>query len=70
MARKQNLGDYVLIGITTLFPYVKSYNLGGLLEFTQGVASSKCACPYYNFVGADDHFIYEIMKFGYHHLLV
>lgn len=73
MARQQMAGDYVLIGIITYFPYVKSYNLGKLLDLTlTGLkykkASKKCStCPWYAFIGADDTFIERILQFGYHH---
>lgn len=65
MATKQARGDYVLIGICTKFPYVKSYYLASLLDFTQEGAPSKCS-PY-AFVGADNSFIKKILQFGYHH---
>ena len=65
MATKQNQDDYVLIGITKQFPYVKNYNLEGLLgvNLSRGTDSSGM----YNFLGADDTFIQEILKHGYHH---
>ena len=65
MSTKQNVGDYVLIGITKQFPYVKNYNLEDLLgvDLLRRTDSSGT----YDFLGADDTFIQEILKHGYHH---
>ena len=65
MGKKQRPGDYVLIGITNFFPYVKSYNLGCLPGFTNNGVSSMC--PEYDLVGADKKFIDKLLQFGYHH---
>ena len=66
MSTKQNKGDYVLIGITTRFPYVKSYKLEDLLGV--GLSRGKDSSSMYDFLGADDTFIVEILKHGYHHI--
>ena len=65
MSTKQNVGDFALIGITKKFPYVKKYDLEGLLgaNLSRGTDSS----GKYNFLAADDTFIQEILKHGYHH---
>ena len=65
MSTKQNVGDFALIGITKQFPYVQNYNLEGLLgaNLSRGTDSS----GKYNFLGADDTFVQEILKHGYHH---
>ena len=65
MSTKQNKGDYVLIGITKQFPYVKNYKLGDLLG--ESLTSRTDSSGLYNFLGADDTFIQEILKHGYHH---
>ena len=65
MSRKQNRDDYILIGITKLFPYVKNYNLKELLGV--GLSRGTDSSGMYNFLGADDSFIKEILKHGYHH---
>ena len=65
MSTKQNTGDYVLIGITTHFPYVINYNLEDLLG--KGLLRETDNSGMYNFLGADDTFIQEILKHGYHH---
>ena len=65
MSTKQNEGDYVLIGITTYYPYVKNYELEDLLG--KGLSRRKDSSGMYDFLGADDTFIVEILKHGYHH---
>ena len=65
MSAKQNEGDYILIGITKQFPYVKNYNLEGLLG--ANLSRETDSSGKYNFLGADDTFIQEILKHGYHH---
>ena len=66
MSTKQNKGDYVLIGIATFFPYVKNYKLEDLLGV--GLSRGKDSSGMYDFLGADDTFIVEILKHGYHHI--
>ena len=65
MSTKQNVGDYVLIGITKQFPYVKNYKLGDLLG--EDLTNQTDSSDMYNFLGADDTFIKKILKHGYHH---
>ena len=65
MGEKQRSGDYVFIGITTWPFYVHCYNLGCLPGFTKHGAS--IMCPWYDLVGADNMFIYKLLRFGYHH---
>ena len=65
MSTKQNVGDYVLIGITKQFPYVKSYKLKDLLG--DDLSNATDSSGKYNFLGADDTFVQEILKHGYHH---
>ena len=65
MSMKQNEGDYVLIGITTKFPYVKNYKLGDLLG--KRLSRETDSSGRYNFLGADVTFIQEILKHGYNH---
>ena len=66
MSMKQNQGDYVLIGIATLFPFVKDYNLEDLLGEKLSRGTDKLGK--YDFVGADNTFIQEILKHGYRHM--
>jgi hypothetical protein len=65
ISTRQNKNDFVLIGITKQFPYVKNYNLEVLL----GVKLSRKtdSSGMYDFLGADDTFVKEILKHGYHH---
>ena len=63
MGRKQNQHDYLLIGITKFFPYVKSYHLQAILGDN---LQNRSYCNY-NFIGCDTEFIKKILKFGYHH---
>ena len=65
MSTKQNKDDYILIGISKHFPYVKNYNLEGLLG--ANLSRETDSSGKYNFLGADDTFIQEILKHGYHH---
>ena len=65
MSIKQNEGDYVLIGITKYFPYVTNYNLEDLLG--EGLSRGRDSSGTYDFLGADDSFILEILKHGYRH---
>ena len=65
MSTKQNEGDYILVGITKLFPFVKHYDLKGLLG--DDLSRETDSSGKYNFLGADDSFIQEILKHGYHH---
>lgn len=65
MSVKQNEGDYVLIGITTKFPYVVNYNLQRLLG--KGLSRGTDISGRYDFLGADYRFINKILKHGYHH---
>ena len=66
MSTKQDKDDYVLIGITKLFPYVTNYELGDLLG--DGLSGETDKSGKYNFIGADDTFIQGILKHGYHHI--
>lgn len=62
MSTKQTSGDYLLIGITKFFPFVKNYKLHTLLgDKLTGPAFG------YKFIGADKTLIEDILKFGYHH---
>ena len=65
MSMKQNEGEFLLLGITKQFPYVKSYNLEGLLGHRLSRAMDTSGR--YNFLGGDSTFIIEILKHGYHH---
>ncbi len=64
MAGRQGAGDYVLIGIVTIFQYVTNYKLEVLLQYA--VAGS----VNYDFVGADEELIKDILECGYHHKAV
>ena len=66
MSTKQNQGDYVLVGITKKFPYVKNYNLGEVLG--EGLSKGTDKSGKYYFRGADETFIKEILKHGYQHM--
>lgn len=50
----QTPGNYVIVGIMNIFPYVQEYRLQEL--FTH---------PQYKFVGYDDSLINEVIKYGY-----
>jgi hypothetical protein len=65
MSTKQDENDYVLIGITKQFPYVKNYKLGDLLGV--GLSNETDSSGKYKFLGADDTFVLEVLKHGYHH---
>ena len=60
MADKQSRGDYVLIGITKCFPYVKNYKLLN----DKGVKD----IPNYRFRGADIALVKELLRYGYRHM--
>ncbi len=62
MAGRQGAGDYVMIGIVTLFQYVIEYKLKSLLQHADKVK--------YKFVGADEELIKDILERGYHHKAV
>ena len=57
MVTKQSQGDYLLIGITTFFPYVKTYKLLNVVE----------SIPGYEFLGADTALVAKLLRYGYHH---
>ena len=59
--------DYVLIGIANHFPYTISYELGSLFQNLEQFGQVPIECGNYKYLGADDHFIQEILRFGYKH---
>ena len=63
MRDRQGPGDYSLVGIVTKFPYVKNYRLGELLG--DGLANRHT--HNYEFLGADQNFVRELLQYGYHH---
>ena len=63
MVGKQRRGDYALVGITDMFPYVKNYKLQELLG--EDLANDHALG--YQFLGADTKFIRELLQYGYHH---
>lgn len=65
MGMKQSQNDYVLVGITTLFPYVKEYGLQHLLGEQLSGPTDKSGK--YNFLGADTALIRSILQHGYCH---
>ena len=68
MAENIESGCCVCIGITSLFPYVTSYCLEAILgsELRRDEGSTE-VLEKYDFIGADDDFIYEILSYGYQH---
>ena len=65
LAKQIDSGVLVCIGITTRFPYIQSYGLEGILGI--GLAGGTPVFREYNFLGADDELIQNILRFGYHH---
>ena len=63
MGYRQGPGDYSLVGIVNLFPYVTNYMLGELLG--DGLANTRT--HNYEFLGADQKFVRELLQYGYHH---
>lgn len=63
MASKQDPGDYTLLGIANLFPYVKNYKLEELL----GENLARGHVHGYEFLGADRKFVRELLQYGYKH---
>lgn len=68
MSSKQLQGDFTLIGITTLFPYVKNYRLHELLgDDLSGNDGTALSALRYKFLGADKTLIKTLLEFGYKH---
>ena len=67
-APKLDKESYVCIGITKLFPYIKSYSLEDILgEDLRAEDDSTEVLRKYKFCGADEQLIKKILKFGYRH---
>ena len=65
MCVKQNRNDYVLIGITERFPYVKDYRLQDPRLLGEGLANEEVLG--YQFLGADKTLVQDILRHGYKH---
>ena len=63
MGNRQNTGDYLLIGITTKFPYVKNYELQCLLG--ENLVANEYGL--YKFLGGDKLLIEQLLQLGYYH---
>ena len=59
MNSQQNCDDYVLIGINNTEQYIAEYEVQQLLSHAPSVG--------YEFIGADNTFIREILGYGYKH---
>ena len=57
--------SYICVGITKHSDYVRKYKLESLMRDVW--AMDKVLHSYYEFVGADDDLIYQILGFGYRH---
>ncbi len=62
-----NSGCFVCIGITKKFPYIKNYYLENILGRGLSCDGTTEVLKKYDFMGADDTFIKEIISYGYRH---
>uniref|UniRef100_A0A1X7V1W1 25S rRNA (uridine-N(3))-methyltransferase BMT5-like domain-containing protein n=1 Tax=Amphimedon queenslandica TaxID=400682 RepID=A0A1X7V1W1_AMPQE len=63
MARKQDIGDILVIGISTHKVYIGRYNIESML----GDGSGKSIINGYRYLGYDKNIIKNILKHGYKH---
>ena len=68
IAKHINKETLVCIGITTRFPYIKNYQLQKILgENLAADSYSTEVLAKYDFWGADDQLVNEVLSFGYYH---
>lgn len=65
---KQLICGYVCVGITKQFPYITSYKLENILGASlKALDNSTEVLKCYKFLGVDDEYIKDILRFGYRH---
>ena len=70
VSSKQSQDDYVLIGITKFYPYLKNYRLQDLLGVHEDKGHFRRQCGNYKLLGVDNTLIKKILLFGYKHKTV
>ena len=65
---KLQRGDLVCVGIINKGMYTGAYGLENILgEELRAEPNSTAVLKYYDFLGADDQLVWEVLKYGYHH---